>query len=40
MQNLCEKARWQAPRRLGTRPLQNTALKKRVRTPIWQIREE
>ena len=40
MKNLCEKARWQAPRRLGTRPLQNTALKKLVRTPICQIREE
>ena len=26
--NLCKKASWQAPRRLGTRPLQNTVLKK------------
>ena len=40
MQSLCEKTWLQAPRCLVTRTLQNTALKKRVRNPIWQIREE
>ena len=32
--------REQTPRRPGTRQLQNIVLKKRERTPVWQIRGE